>query len=186
MNSIDDPNNTAKKTAAPTEAEPTGKPSAEPDLLADAERLGRDLEPDLKRAEEAAHERAMMASLHRAASAAKLLTEARGEESPEDERAEPHGEDEATDTEEDDEEPRPAGIAFLSDGRTALHVSHLGGAELKGRETWTGVILHFAEACDVLTRLGDAADEAAGVVAGGILFGFTRREDEDDNGGAAQ
>lgn len=55
------------------------------------------------------------------------------------------------------------------------------------RETWTGVVLHFAEACDVLTRLTDAADEAAGHVAGGILFGFTRRDkDEDDDGGAAQ
>ena len=101
-------------------------------------------------------------------------------------RAERAALDEEEDAPDTEEEPRPAGIAFLSDGRTALHVSHLGGAELKGRETWTGVVLHFAEACDVLSRLTDAADEAAGHVAGGILFGFTRRDKDEDDGGAAQ
>ena len=83
-----------------------------------------------------------------------------------------------------DDEPRPVSIAFLSDGRTALHVSHLGGAAIKGRETWTGVVLHVAEACDVLDRLSDAAEDAAGNVAGYILYGS--KKDEDDDGGAAQ
>jgi hypothetical protein len=92
-------------------------------------------------------------------------------------------EDDAPDT--DPEPPHAPGIAFLSDGRTALHVSHVGGAELHDRETWTGIILSHVEASDVLSRLSHAGDEAAGHVAGWILYG-SKRKDEDDDGGAAQ
>jgi hypothetical protein len=87
-------------------------------------------------------------------------------------------EEEAPDT-----EPEPVhapGLAFLSDGRAALHVSHLGGASMHDRETWTGVVLSVAETSDALEKLADAADDAAGNIAGYILFGSKKKDDDDD------
>lgn len=80
-------------------------------------------------------------------------------------------------------EPDPAhvpGLARLSNGRVAVSVVHLDGIDLGDRVRWEGVILTEAEACDALDRISDAADEAAGHVAGRIRQ--TSKKLDEDNG----
>jgi hypothetical protein len=90
-------------------------------------------------------------------------------------------EDDAPDT---DEEPHVPGLALLSDGRAALSLVNLDGADLTGRTLWTGIILTEAETSDALEFITDAADEAAGRVAHRILFGARKDEDEGGEGSA--
>lgn len=89
----------------------------------------------------------------------------------------------------DAEEPRTErdvplvpGLAFRSDGAILLHVDHLEGADLSARQTWTGVVLSEAEASDAVDRLADAADEAAGHIAGYVLFGSSKKPDNEPGG----
>jgi len=179
--SINDSDSKAKKAAEPTDTKPTSKPGVEPDLLADVEHLDRDLELERKRAEEAAHEREMMTNLTRAAAAAELLMAARSERIPEDEHTEPHGEDEPDTAR--TEPPHVPSLALRSDGKTLLHVAHLDVIPAN-RELWTGVVLSHAEACNVLARLSNACDEAAGYVAGNILYGSKRKDEDEDGSGS--
>lgn len=182
MNSIDDGDDTAKKAAEHTDTAPTSKPGAEPDLVADVERFERSLEPDLKRAQEAAHEREMMANIFRASAAAKQLMDLRGENEPDANRTErtERTEPVAVEPTESAEPPHTPSLALRSDGRTLLCVTHLEGADLAAREIWTGVVLSEEEARDVLERVSDACDEAAGHAAGYILWSGKK----DDSGGS--
>ena len=61
-------------------------------------------------------------------------------------------------------------IAFRSDGKALLSVTYLEGADLTGREQCTFVVLTEAEASCLIDRLSQAADDAAGNVAGSILW----------------
>jgi hypothetical protein len=87
-------------------------------------------------------------------------------------------------TDREPEEPHVPGLAILSDGRAALSVVHLEGANLEGRTLWTGIILSEAETSDALEFITDAADEAAGRVAHRILFGPSKDDDEPGGEGA--
>ena len=81
-------------------------------------------------------------------------------------------------------EPDPAhvpGLARLSNGRMAVSVVHLDGIDLGNRVHWAGVILTEAEACDALDRVSDAADEAAGHVAGRIRQTSKKRQDDEED-----
>jgi hypothetical protein len=109
MNSIDDSDDTVKKAAEPPETEPTGKPGAEPSLVAP--------------------------------------------------------------------------LALRSDGKTLLSVAHLQGVDLTGRERCTFVVLTEDEVGRIRDRLSNAFDEAAGRVAGRLLWEGKKGEDGGNEGG---
>jgi acetylornithine deacetylase/succinyl-diaminopimelate desuccinylase-like protein len=91
--------------------------------------------------------------------------------------------DDAPDT--DLDPPHVPGLAFRSDGKTLLHVAHVDVIPAD-RELWTGIVLSPAEAGDVLDRISDASDEAAGHVGGYIIASNKRKKsEEDDDGGGA-
>ena len=87
-------------------------------------------------------------------------------------------------SEEDDDEdeplvepgpgPTPA-LALRSDGAVLLNPEYLEGANLEGRERWTGVVLSYAEACDALDAMSDAACDAAAHI-GGRLIALARKK----------
>lgn len=116
----------------------------------------------------------------RAAAAARSLTDLRGEDEPERESADRPAPAEAT---EGAEPPHIPALALRCDGKTLLSVTHLAGADLSGRETWVGVVLHEEEALGVLARLSNASDEAAGYAAAGILWKGKRGEGGGSEGG---
>jgi hypothetical protein len=207
--SIDDSDSQAKKTTQTIDVERMLEPgagplpAAEPERAANAERdadaeraaeperIERDergLDPDVKRAQEAAHQREMMANLRRAADAARSLTDLRGEDEPEIEResadrsasVEPTASAELT---ESVDPPHIPALALRCDGKALLSVTHLAGADLSGRETWVGVVLHEEEALGVLGRVSNACDEAAGYAAAGILWSGKRGEGGGKEGG---
>jgi hypothetical protein len=152
--SIDDPNNTAKNPATITEADLAPEPRAQ--SYADSADSG-----ELKRAEEAAHERAMISSLHRAEGAARQLAQIRGGPRP---------------------RPVPA-LALRSDGKTLLSLTDLESADLAGREHWIGVVLTEEEAGEVLGRVAGACDDAAAHIAAAILRKRSTPEDDENRGG---
>lgn len=192
MSSINDPHDTVKKAAEPTEAETTSMPGPEPDLVDKIKHIERDLEPDLKRAQEAAHERQMMTSLHLAAAAAKRLTDLRGEEEPDTDQT-AHTElteptrrtqpSEPVDPTESTDPPPVPPLALRGDGKLLLSVTQLAGADLTAREQWTGVVLTDAEALSIHNRLSDACAEAAGYAAGRILWNGNKSDRGENEGG---
>ena len=85
-----------------------------------------------------------------------------------------------------DAEPEPPHVptlALASDGRVLLSVHYVEGADISERQTWTGIILTEAEACDALDRMSDAADDTAGHVGGRIIANSKKREPSEGNGG---
>jgi len=84
-----------------------------------------------------------------------------------------------------DTEPEPRRVptlALTSDGRVLLSLTYLEGANLEGREQWTGIILTEAEACDALDAMSDAADNAAAHVGGRIIFRNKKKDDPGEGG----
>jgi hypothetical protein len=186
MNSIDDPNETAKKLAENTEAEHTGKPRAERDLLAEVEATDASVIAELPRAERAAHYREMMSSLRRAASAAKMLVDLPVPDASEEGlETEEEGEDEEGPT---TEPHRPSGrsLALLSDGHVALSVAYLEGADLTGYQRWEGVILSPEQAEEALEGLSDAADDVAANIGGAIRWRKKKSEEPEGEGSDGQ
>ncbi len=102
---------------------------------------------ELRRSEEAAHERVMRSGLHRAECAARRLAEIRGEPKP---------------------RPVPA-LAIRADGKTLLSLAYLEGADLAGSEHWIGVVLADGDAGGLLDRVSGAYDDAAAHIAADIL-----------------
>jgi hypothetical protein len=149
--SINDPNESAKKSSETTDAASTLA------LLEFLEGFQRYLDTNLPKV------RAVCARLD-----ARIRAE----------RAAPEAAEPATER----EPPHVPGLALLSDGRTALSMAHVEGADLSERTVWQGVILTEAETSDTLERLSDAADEAAGHVAHRILFKGPKRDDEPGEG----
>jgi len=68
-------------------------------------------------------------------------------------------------------------LAFLSDGRTALSLAYVEGADLTGRERWEGIILEPEEAEEAHEGLSDAADGVAANIGGSIRW----RKDKPEN-----
>jgi hypothetical protein len=151
-------------------------PAGERDLITEVEETIASVHDAMPRVERAAHYREMMSSLRRAASTAKLLLEAPGEEVPE------------VDSSEEEEGPatephRPSGrsLALLSDGHVALNVTYLEGADLTGYQRWEGIILTPEQAEEALEGLSDAADDVAANIGGLIRW----RKDEPEDGGGS-
>jgi hypothetical protein len=80
------------------------------------------------------------------------------------------------------EPPRIPTLALTSDGRLLISVHYLSERAVEGRETWTGVILTEAEACDAFDALSDAADGAAAHI-GGRLIALARKKAENEGEG---
>jgi hypothetical protein len=78
--------------------------------------------------------------------------------------------------------PSIPALALRSDGRLLLSVAHLHGADLTGRETWTGIVLSAADARDAAEHLSDAADETGSHIAGRILWNGTKPDDDPGEG----
>jgi hypothetical protein len=174
MNSIDDPNETAKKLAESTAAKHTGKPAGERDLLAEVAETDASVIDAMPRVERAAFRRELLSAIRRATWAAERLADIDNEEN-------------ATEPEEDEEEPltepglTPA-LALRSDGTVLISPQYVEGANLEGREVWTGVALSLAESCDALDAMNDAACDAAAHI-GGRLIALARKKKAKDEGG---
>ena len=88
--------------------------------------------------------------------------------------------------EEDEEEPltepglTPA-LALRSDGTVLIAPQYVEGANLEGRERWTGIALTLAESCDALDAMNDAACDAAAHI-GGRLIALARKKKAKDEG----
>jgi hypothetical protein len=160
MNSINDPNETAKKPATTTETEDTSKP--------DAERAPLTTERD-------AAEREMFSGLQRAAAAAERLKELSLED-----------EEPAPSTERDDEPPSgprfttplPPPFAITSNGKLLLNVDACPNLKLEGRAIFRGIELSQDEAAYAFRKIEDTIHDAAGHLGGMIK----RRETEGSGG----
>ena len=159
MNSINDPNETAKKPATTTETEDTGKPDAEHDLLT---------------AEHAAAEREMLSGLQRAAAAAERLKEL----SPEDEELDPSTEREEPPSGPKFTTPLPPPFAITSNGKVLLNVDACPDLKLEGRTIFRGIELSGDEAAYAFRKIEDTIHDAAGHLGGMIK----RRETEGSGG----
>jgi hypothetical protein len=160
MNSIDDPNATAKKTAKTTEAEDTSKLGAQCDLLT---------------AERAATEREMMSGLQSAAAATERLKGLSPEEEELDsstKRGEepPSGPKFTT--------PLPPPFAITSNGKLLLNVEACPNLKLDGRTIFRGIELAEDEAAYAFRKIEDTIHDAAGHLGGMIK----RRETEGSGG----
>lgn len=74
-------------------------------------------------------------------------------------------------------------LALRSDGKALLSVAYLDGVDLSARERWEGVVLTEAEAINARERVSDACDDAAGHIAGRILWKDKGRDDGSDEDG---
>ena len=156
----------------------TAKPD-EGDLLAEVEASDNAVIAALPRVEHTAFKRELTSALSRATWAAERIADLAPEvEAPK--ATEPEPEEEAPITE--PMRPHRRSLAMLSDGRVALSLAYVEGADLAGYERWEGIILAPEEAYAVLDRLSDAADDAAAHVGGRITFG----EKDDGEGGDAE
>jgi hypothetical protein len=81
------------------------------------------------------------------------------------------------------EPPRIPTLALTSDGRLLISVHYLSERAIEGRETWTGVLLTEAEACDAFDALSDAADGAAAHVGGRIIAQARKKAESEGEGG---
>ncbi|MCK6588579.1 MAG: hypothetical protein L6Q76_13455 [Polyangiaceae bacterium] len=88
--------------------------------------------------------------------------------------------EEEPDTDPDPEPPHVPTLALTSDGTVLLSLHYLTGADISGRERWTGVVLTEAEACDVLDAMSDAADDTAAHVGGRIIKRSKKSERDDE------
>lgn len=161
MNSIDDPNETAKKTTTTAEAEDTSQPDAEADLLA---------------SDRAAAGREMVSGLQQAAVAAERLNEL----SPDDDEASrpTEREDEPTCGQESTA-PLPPPFAVMSNGQVLLNVEACSDLKLEGRSIFRGIVLSEEETAYALRKIDDTIHDAAGHLGGMIK----RRETKGSGGG---
>lgn len=67
------------------------------------------------------------------------------------------------------------GLARRSDGKILLSTAYLVGANLSGRERWSGVVLTDAEASEANKRVSDSSDDAASHVAARIRWKRSKR-----------
>jgi hypothetical protein len=146
--------------------------TTEPDLSADVEASDARVIAELPHAEQAAHYREMMSSLHRAVSAARKLGPIPEVETPTDE------EEEGPITE--PQRPYRGSLAYRSDGRVMLSVAYVEGADLTGYETWTGILLSPEQAEEVLDGISDAADDVGANIGGAIRW---RKGEPEGSGG---
>lgn len=65
---------------------------------------------------------------------------------------------------------RPVPLAMLNDGRVALCVTCIEGADLSEYERWEGIILPFEQAENMMSGLREAVDELAAHVGGSIRW----------------
>ncbi|HZF48700.1 MAG TPA: hypothetical protein VE093_08630 [Polyangiaceae bacterium] len=162
----------------PTDPSITTKPT-ERDLIAEVQETLAEVDAAMPRVERAAHVRELVSSLERATSAAKRLAAL----TPEEEEPE----DDEDENEEPLTEPGPGptpALALRSDGAVLLNPEYLEGANLEGRERWTGVVLSLAESCDALDALNGAACDA-GAHIGGRALAKKKAKDEGGEGGDA-
>ena len=78
------------------------------------------------------------------------------------------------------EPPRVPTLALTSDGRVLLSLHYVEGADVSGRETWTGILLSEAESFDALDAMSDAADDAAANVGGRIIARSKKKAKPDE------
>jgi hypothetical protein len=93
--------------------------------------------------------------------------------------------DEPGEDEEDEPLTEPGltpALALRSDGTVLIAPQYVEGANLEGREVWTGVALTLAESCDALDAMNDAASDAAAHI-GGRLIALARKKKAKDEGG---
>lgn len=81
------------------------------------------------------------------------------------------------------EPPRVPSIALSIDGRVLLSLTYLNGIPLGGRETWTGLVLTEAEACDIRDRVEDGADDAAAHIGGRLIAMAKKKADKGEGEG---
>jgi hypothetical protein len=149
-------------------------PPTDRDLVAEVEETLASVDAAMPRVERAAHYRELIASLERASSAAKKLAALTpGEEEP---GSDEPDEEEGPITER--ERPYRKALALLSDGRVALSLAYVEGADLSGYERWEGIILEPDQAEQALDSMGDAAADVAAHLGGSILW----RKDEPEDG----
>ena len=151
-------------------------PAAEPDLLEEIAKVDASVIEAMPRVERAAFRRELLSAIRRATWAAERLADiedANGANEPDEDDDEP------------DTEPgsdlTPA-LALRSDGMVFISPEYLQGADLEGREWWTGVALSVAESADALDAINGAACDAAAHI-GGRLIALARKKKDEGEGG---
>jgi hypothetical protein len=146
--------------------DPTTATPKEGDFLTEVAALEESAIGPIPNVERDAQRTEMMSHLRGAVAAAEKLAALSPEEEPEADAAEPDEESPTTDP----LRPFRRSLAMLSDGRVALSLNYLDGADLTGYERWEGVILPPDQGEEVLQRLSDAADNVAASIGGTIIW----------------
>jgi hypothetical protein len=171
-----DPNRPGVPGQDQTDPSITPKP-AERDLVAEVEETLASVDDAMPRVQRAAHYRELISSLERASSAAKKLAALTpDEEEPAPEEDEEEEEGPITEP----ERPYRRSLALLSDGRVALSLAFVEGADLSGYERWEGIILEPDQAEEALDSMGDAAADVAAHLGGSIIWKKDEPEGGDD------
>jgi hypothetical protein len=156
--------------------DPTTATPSEGDILTEVAALDESAVAPIPNVERDAQRTEMMSHLRGAVAAAEKLAALSPEEEPEADAVEPDEESPTTDP----LRPFRRSLAMLSDGRVALSLNYLDGADLTGYERWEGVILPPDQGEEVLQRLSDAADNVAASIGGTIIW---KREKPGDGSG---
>jgi len=141
--------------------------TTERDLLAEVAETDASMIEAMPAVERAAFRRELLSAIRRATWAAERLADMDDEKN-------------ATEPEEDEDEPltepglTPA-LAIRSDGTVLIAPQYVEGANLEGRERWTGIALTLAESCDALDAMNDAACDSAAHI-GGRLIALARKK----------
>jgi hypothetical protein len=116
--------------------------------------------------ERAAFRRELLSAIRRATWTAERLADLDAANNP------PEPEEENEDDDGPDTEPGPdptPALALRSDSAVFLSPEYLEGANLEGRERWTGVVLTLAESCDALDAINGAACDAGAYIGGRLI-----------------
>jgi hypothetical protein len=159
----------------------TTNPATQPDILEEIAKVDASVIEAMPAVERSAFRRELLSAIRRATWAAERLADLGDAEAA----TEP--EEPAPESEEDDEGPitEPArpyrrSLALLSDGRVAMSLAYVEGADLSGYERWEGIILEPDQAEQALDSMGDAAADVAGHLGGSILWKKDEPEGGDD------
>ena len=163
-------------TSAPNNPN-TIKPAAEPDLLEEIAKVDASVIEAMPAVQRAAFRRELLSAIRRATWAAERLADLTPDER-EEEPAPESEEDEGPVTE--PARPYRRSLALLSDGRVAMSLAYVEGADLSGYERWEGIILEPDQAAQALDSMGDAAADVAGHLGGSILWKKDEPEGGDD------
>lgn len=90
------------------------------------------------------------------------------------------------DTDAEREPPHIPTLAWTSNGRTLIAIHYLDGVDITDRETWIGAILSEAEACDVLDKMSDAADDTTAHTGDAIIAKAKKRARKESGEGACR